>query len=210
MKWRRWGYDFRNSCTSYWHEHKKLLIVLGLFILAGIGVGIFVAFNPLVNSIRITRNLLDGNIINTATQDRSLFAFLAVRFLDVFFFVLLVFLFNLSKWTWLLTFPYLSFRAFWAVINLYWIVNRFGFIHGLLFFVVYLIVFLVLLCMLAFACIFIIKKCQQIRAYGFRSCIRWREIGKPIFWFTLCIAFIALVEWFMYFMILARLIYTLN
>jgi len=201
------SYNFKNHVGVMWFENKKLLMLLGLFALGGIVLGIIVAFNPLLSHLWISNHLLDGNVLNVASPNRSLWTFILVRFLDIGFGLLLVILFNMTKWTMLLTFPYLGFRAFWMVINIFWIIDVFGFVHGLLFAITYIIVFTILLIVFAGACVFALKRGKCARLYGFKTAFRWREIKGAVYTLLISLFVIAFIEWLLYFLILSRLVY---
>lgn len=197
----------KNHLGVMWFDNKRLLIILGLFALGGIVLGIIVAFNPLLSHLWISHHLLDRNVLNVASPNRSLWVFILARFLDIFFGLLLVMLFNMTKWTMLLTFPYLGFRAFWMVINVFWIIDVFGFVHGALFAITYIIVFVVLLVVFAGVCVFALKRGKCIRMYGFKMAFRWREIKGAIWTLLIITLFIAFVEWLLYFLLLSRMVY---
>ena len=202
-------YNFRVGLGIGFRENRKLLILLFLSILVGVGVGASAVFDPQLHHFRITRELLDGNIVNVASPARGIFTFFLVRFMDFGFGLLLVFLLNMTKWTFLFTFPYLAFRAFWMMINLFWIIDRFGFMHGSVLFIVYLVVLVTLLIIFACACVFIIKRGRMCRMYGFRSGLRWMDIRRSVYSIVLWVAFVAFVEWLMYILVLSRLVFIL-
>lgn len=205
----RFTYNLRNNLQVLWHTNKRLLILLGLFCLGGVVLGIIVSFNPLISHLWISNQLLDGNVLNVASPNRGLFTFLIVRLLDIMFGLVLVLLFNMTKWTMLLTFPYIGFRAFWAVINLFWIIDLFGFFHGFLFLVTYIIFFTILLALFACACVFALKRGKIARLYGLRMGFRWMEIKGAVMMLLVSVAVIALLEWLIYFLILSRMVFIL-
>ena len=206
----RFNYSLRTWLRVLWQENKRLLIILGLFALGGIILGLVVIFNPLLNHLRISNHLLDGNVLNVTTPNRSLWAFIFIRLLDFGFAFLLVLLFNLTKWTMLLTFPYIAFRAFWIVINLFWIIDLFGFVHGFLFFVTYLVILTVLLVIFATACVFALKRGKVVRLFGLRCGFRWREIKGALFALLVCLLLVAFIEWLLYFLLLSRMVYMIT
>ena len=183
------------------------MILLCLFALGGIVLGIIVVFNPLLSHIWISNHLLDGNVINVASPNRSLWIFLLVRFLDILFGLILVLLFNLTKWTMLLTFPYIGFRAFWMVINIFWIIDMFGFVHGFLFAITYIIVFVALIIIFAGTCIFAMRRGKMARMYGIKMAFRWNEIKSATWTLLFAILVIGFIEWLLYFLILSRMVY---
>ena len=192
-----------------WRGNRLLICVLGFFILAGIAIGAIAIFDPLLTHFRITRDILDGNIINAATPNRSIFSFFLIRFSDFVFGLLLVLLFSMTKWTVLFTFPYVAFRAFWVVINLYWIVDRFGFLHGFVLFLVYLVVLTALLVLFLCATIFALRRGKVCRQYGFKEAFRWREIRNTVYALTMALALVAFLEWLLYFTILSRMVFVI-
>ncbi|MCL2850969.1 MAG: hypothetical protein FWE01_01235 [Firmicutes bacterium] len=204
---RRRGYDLRNNLNQFWRENKTLVIFLSIFVVAGIIIGIIVTFDPFLNHMRITRGLLDGNVANVASPGRGFFSFIFARLTDIFFGGIIIFLFSLTKWTWIFTFIYLAFRSFWMVINLWWIVDRFGFFHGAPFFIIYMLVLVTLLVFFICISIFFLKLGKQIRQYGFKSACRLPEIRRPLLMVLCFIAVLGLVEWFLNFVLLSRLIY---
>ena len=197
----------KNSAGVFWRENKMLLLVMFGFVVLGLAIGAFVVFDPYFHHFRITPELLDNNITNVLAPSRGIFAFIMARLMEFSFGLLLVFIFNLSRFSFWLTFPYIAFRAFWKVINLFWIVDRFGFTHGSVFFLVYLILFLFMLFLFIVSALFLIKRCAQIRKYGFRVGCRWHEVRRPCFYIIVGILAVGVLEWLMYFLVLSRLVY---
>lgn len=197
----------RNACSLGWYENKKLFIFFGLFALAGIILGSIVIFDPMLNHLRITQGLLDGNVRNVTMPGRTIIAFFAARLFDTFFGLVLVFILSLSKWTVLFVFPYIALRGFFSVINLFWIIDRFGMFHGLPFFLIYLVILFIVLIFFIVAATFILKRASHARQYGFKCGFSWREIRRPIFHIIIGIATIAFLEWLLYFLILGRMVY---
>lgn len=183
------------------------MLLLAGFVLAGLILGVVVVSDAMLDHFRISRQFLDGNVMNVASPNRTIFPFLLVRFFDIIFALMLVFLFNMSKFSMWLTFPYLGFRAFWSVVNLFWIIDRYGFVHGGVFFIFYLVIFIAVLLLLLVSTVFMIKKCAQIRKFGFRGCCRWHDIKRPIAWICTGVFAIGFVEWLLYFLVLGRLVF---
>ena len=206
----RFNFRLRNWLQVLYHQNRRLLIILGLFALGGIILGIIVIFNPLLNHLWISNHLLDSNVLNVASPNRSLWTFIFMRLLDFGFAFLLVLLFNLTKWTMLLTFPYVTFRAFWMIINLFWIIDLFGFLHGLLFFLTYLIVFTVLIVIFMSACIFALKRGKTARQFGIRCGFKWSEIRGTLLALLISLSLVALFEWLLYFLLLSRMVYMIT
>ena len=181
--------------------------MLGIALAIGIVVGIFAIFHPLMDYQRISQSLLDQNIINHASPNRGIFGFVFARLLEVALGVILVILFNMTKWTFLLTFPYLALRGFWMVINLFWIADRFGFLHGLPLLIVYTVILLAVCVLFLCLCVFLLKRGQHIRKFGFRGGFRWREIKNTAITMLIITLAIGAIEWLLYFTILGRLVY---
>jgi len=204
---RRGTYNAKSSIAQIWYENKKLLLFLGLFVIIGIVLGVVVAFDPMLNYFRLTRDLLDGNLMNVTKPGRSLFAFIATRFIDFGFAFILVVLLGMTKWTMLFIFPYLSFRAFWAVINIFWIIDRFGAFHGAVLVIIYAIILLSLLVLFTAACVFALKRGRSVQLYGLRCGYRLAEIRRSLVTMTIFLVTIAFIEWLLYFLILSRMLF---
>ena len=204
---RRGTYNAKNSIALLWYENKMLLFILGIALLTGLVLGVIVAFDARLNYFRLTPDLLDGNIMNVTQPGRSLFAFITSRFIDFGFAFILVSLLAMTKWTMLFVFPYLAFRAFWAVINIFWIADRFGAFHGLVLIIVYVVILLSLLILFMAACVFALKRGRTAQLYGLRCGYRWGDIRRPLITISITLAFIGFVEWLLYFLILSRMVF---
>jgi len=209
IKFRRPYLDVKTPSRTAWRENKWLYMLLGVFILAGVVLGVLILSDPMITHWRIGHEFLDGNVRNVASPSRSVGTFIFSRFLEFAFGLLLVFIFCLSKWSWWLTFPYLSFRVLNVMINLFWIIDRYGFFRAFAFFFFYTIIFIALVVLFALACVFIIKRCQIIRKFGFRHGFRWPEVKRPVVMIVVSLFAIAFIEWLLYFLILGRMIFIL-
>ncbi|MCL2569939.1 MAG: hypothetical protein FWE16_01895 [Firmicutes bacterium] len=208
-QFRRFGYEMKNNAQTSWHENKWLAFTLLGCAIVGIIFAIIAINDPLLTHFRISIGLIDGNIVNAASPDRGPFSFIFSRFLDFGFAILLVILFCMTKWTSWLTFPFIAFRAFWSVINLFFIVDRFGFFHGMPLFIVYLIVFVFTTIIFICACIFVLKRGRLCRLYGSRVGYNWNEIKRAVFAILTAVVVVALIEWLLYFLILSRLAFVI-
>ena len=206
-KIRHFRYGLRSHVGAHWHGNKKLFFWLSSFTLLGIGIALFTIFDPNLHHFRFMPDLLDGNIVNVMSPSRGIMGFIVVRFSDIVLGLLLVFIFGLSRWTVFFIFPFVALRGFWIVMNLFWIVNRFGFLHGLPFIITYFLVFMVVAIVFICGCIYAIKKSKQIRCFGFRSCVSFREDKRPVGTIIFAAVTIAVIEFFLYFLILARMLY---
>ena len=200
-------YGVRGQLGVGWRENKWLLCFCSLFAVGGIVLGMVVVFDPLLDHFRITRELLDGNIINAASPNRGVFSFILVRLIDFLFSFGLVMLFCLSKWTFLLVFPFLAFRSFWMVVNLFWILDRFGMAHGLVLFLVYSVVLTFVLMVFICSIIFALKRGKQCRVYGLRVGLRWGEVRAHACCFLIILTAVGFVEWLLYFLVLSRMVF---
>ena len=209
VKVTRFWYHLKNNTGVAWRTHKWLFIACIVFVLIGIAIGISVTIDPLMTHLRVSQNVLDSNIINSTTQDRGIGAFIASRLLDFGFGMALVFLMCLSKWTMWLAFPYLAFRGYWIVVNIFWVLDRFGFLPGILLIVIYTVWLSILLILFIIATIFLLRHCANIRKFGFRCNRTRRDFFHGLAMLGITVLFIAVVEWLVYWLILSRMIFPL-
>jgi len=126
MTVRRKIYDLKFFFGIQWLMHRRLLIWIGVFMLAGATIALITVFNPGVNPELINRNLIDTNILNIITPiARASFGrFIAVRLIEFTMVATLIFILCQTKFTSLFVFPFIAFQASTITINLYWILAR--------------------------------------------------------------------------------------
>jgi hypothetical protein len=209
MTLRRKIYDLKGFFGIQWFLHRRLLIWLGVFMLAGICIGLITIFNPGVNAQLINRNLIDTNILNIVTPiPRASFGrFIAVRLIEFALFSSLIFLLCQTKITSLLAFVFVAFRTSTITINLYWILARLGIFGGTALFIFYLIFFLMLLTLLAVKTVYIMNQCAILRNYGFRRGICWRGFFKVMLAFACTAIFIAILEWLSFWLVFSQFLW---
>ena len=189
--------------------HRRLLIWIGVFMLAGATIALITVFNPGVNPELINRNLIDTNILNIITPiARASFGrFIAVRLIEFTMVATFIFILCQTKFTSLFVFPFIAFQASTITINLYWILARLGLFGGTVLFIFYLIFFILLLAVLAAKSVFIMKQCAILRSYGFRRGICWRGFTKTICTFALIVSFIAFLEWMSFWLVFSQFLW---
>jgi hypothetical protein len=202
-------FEIRSFLGIHWFLNRRLFFWIGMFMLAGAVIGIITFFNPGVNAQQISRNLIDGNILNciTVIPRASFGRFIAVRLIEFLMIATFIFILCQTRVTALFVFPYIAFRASIYVINLYWIIARLGMFGGVVLFVFYLIFFIQLMILLAMLVVFIMKQCAVIRSYGFRRGICWRNYFKVMLVFAGFITFIAVLEWLSFWLIFSKILW---
>jgi hypothetical protein len=93
------------------------------------------------------------------------------------------------------------------VVNLYWIIARFSLLNGLVLLLAYGLFLIVLMLVCVCLVVFMLKNCSRIRRNGFRYGIRWDDFWRTLFVFALVITAIALVEWFVWWLILSKFVF---
>lgn len=151
--------------------------------------------------------MIDPNLLNVIHTSDGFGKIVFARLLDFVLVCAFVFLIGLTSYTALLAFVYISFRASTIVINLYWVIAKFGVISGMVLFLVYLFFLILLLLFFAVVIIYILKYCAQIRRNGFRHGINWKEFWHGLFIFFLAITVIAVCEGLVYWLILSKFIF---
>lgn len=203
---RSFAYDLRNQISASWYLHKRHFLLLFAFVIIGIAVGIVFICNPLLTHNKISNNLIDVNILNVIAPSTSIISIVLARLFDFLLVFAFVFLVCLTGPTSLLCFPYLIFRGFSIVINCYWIIAKFGLMGGLLLFIVYLVVLLLLTAIFLCAMVFVMRHCTSIRRHGFRT-HRWRDFFRGLGVILTIVFILALAEWLFYVLFLSKVIF---
>jgi len=189
----------------YWmRENRVLLFFCVTAVLAGIIIGFIAISDPLLHHWRISQNLIDRNIINSINPERGIFNFFFGRFFDIFLKGLLIFLVALTPFTRWIVFPLLALRGYWVVVNMFWIVSRFG-ISGIVLAIVYFFILMIVLSLLVVFAIYLIKLAKQVRLYGLRSCDH--RAFKTTMMFAFVVFVLSFFEWMLYFLILSRMVF---
>ena len=178
--------------------HKGLLLWLGIFIVIGIIIGASTVSSPKVGVSQIPSHLIDANIVRVVRLTGGFGSMLWARIFGFALFFACAFVVCLNKWTSWLVFPLIAFQGFTLVINMYWILTRFGIATAVPLFIFYLLIMLALL---------VLEICAVIYLLHLRGRIRGNNVARPCFMFLCSIAVFALVEWVLYWLILARLVF---
>jgi len=194
----------RGHMRQWFRDNGWTILVCTLSVLIGIIVGFLAVSDPLLHHWRISQNLIDRNIINSINPERGLFNFLFSRFFDIFFAAILMFLMVLTRFTKWMVFPFLGLQGYWVVVNLFWIMNRFG-LSGVILAISYLVILILVLLIMISVAVFIIKLGRIIRKFGFRACDNTHL--KVITIFTAIVVALAIIEWMLYFLILSRMVF---
>jgi ABC-type multidrug transport system fused ATPase/permease subunit len=205
MGFRRFCYDCRNVVAVHWRMRRRFYFWFLAFVLVGICIGVMTVVNPLLTASKVNNSLLDVNILNV-TKVSGIAGIIFGRVFEFVVFSAFVFLVCLHSWTALLCFPLLAFRGFSLVINIYWIIAKFGMFTGLGLLIVYVIILVGLIGLYACLALYIMGQCSQVRCCGFRG-HKFREFFRCMFWFTVVFVAIALVEWVLYFLMFSKMIF---
>jgi len=203
----RFKFLIGNSVGVHWRLNKWIYIWLAIFVIAGVAIGLSMIFNPRMTANTISNNLLDGNILRVIRANTGVGAILAGRIFSFSLIFAFIFAMCLSKWTVLGVFPLAAYQGFSLVINLYWAILRFGVFSGTVLFVVYLVLKIILLVITLVAIVYCLRCCSEIRRGGFRGGMRWRHFFHGCFGFLCAIVVFALVEWFMYWLVLSKILF---
>ena len=207
MGLKRGAYLLGNAIGVNLKLNKRVLIILGVFILIGMGIGLSVIINPKIKPEMISDNLLDTNLLRSIRPNIGFGAMIMGR---VFFCVLffgVIFLMSLNRFTMWGVAIMLAYRGFALVINLYWVLLKFGFTTGLVLFFIYLVLFLTLVAFYLVAAVFCLRVCAPVRAGGLRGGIRWGEFSHAALTFLCYILAFAIIEWGMYWAVLSKIVF---
>jgi len=207
--WRRATDHLGNSTKMrlrlWFRDNAWALFFCVIAVVVGVVIGVLAVADPLMSHIRVSENLIDGNIINAINPDRGMFVFMLSRFFDTFLKGLLIFIVSLTVWTKWIAFPLLALRGYWIVVNLFWIMNRFG-ISGILLAITYLIILIIALAILVVIAIYVFKLGKYVGKYGFR-CLGDNSVLTTLLMFTCAVLILAFTEWLLYFLILSRMVF---
>ena len=207
MWFRNLIFDIKSWFAINWLLHKRLFIWLGICALVGVVIGFITILNPLITHESINESLIDANLLRATTTSNGLASIILARLFEFATVAAFIFLVCLNTYTALLALAYCGLRTCTIVINIYWIIAKFGLISGLVMLIFYIFFLLLLLAVFVALVIFMLKNCAQIRRNGFRYAIKWRDFWRTIFIFAVIITVIALLEWLVYILILSKFIF---
>lgn len=187
--------------------YRRVIIWFWVFLLTGIVIAVITIAQLDILVEDINSGFIDINIINATGVGKGVGSFIWGRIVVVFMPLTLMFGFCvLSSVTALIVFPFMALQGYWVVMSCWWVMQEYmlSSIMLLLFYSVWSI--LVLQVLLA-ALIWVMKLSAAIRRLGWRAGCRWRDI-----WFGVGVIVgaeiaLALVEYLVYWVFLARIIY---
>ena len=204
---RRRIYFLTSSFGVHWRLNKSLIFWLGIFALAGIVIGILTIANPRMLPEMISRQLLDSNIMRVIMPNTTFGALMMGRAFYFLLFAVVIFVFSLFKWTVWLVFVMAAYRGFTIVINLWWVVAIFGMGMGFVLFLIYFFILIAQLLLTFVVMVYCVRECSWGRRGGLRGNLRIKEWYKPGLMIAVAILALALVEWFMFWLILSRFVF---
>jgi hypothetical protein len=130
----------------------------------------------------------------------------------VFFFALMtagVFLLCLNRFTVFGVFAVALYQGFHVVVNLYWVIARFGFATGSLLLLCYSVLLLVYSAILITAVIWCLRVTAPARAGGggVRGAIKWREFLQQCAVFGVVVFVFALTEYVLFLVLISKIVY---
>ena len=195
------------ACGVHFKVNRALFIWLGIFFVIGCCVGLSVAFNVRVKVEHISQSLLDTNLVRVIRPTCSLMAMVAGR---VFFFALMcgfVFLLCMNKWTVFGVFAVALYQGFHVMVNLYWVIARFGFATGSLLLVSYFFVLIIYSAIMITAIVFLLRATAGVRTGGIRGAIKWREFFNQAAVFGVVVFVFSLVEYILFLVFISKIVY---
>jgi hypothetical protein len=207
VKFRKFFYWLRGSAGVHFRLNKKLYIFLALSVILGVAAGFAVMFNARMTVDRISRTLLDANLQRALMPMAGVGGFLMGRIFDFILALALVFLLSLHRWTVLLVFPFVALKSYTLVVNLYWIVARFGFMAGGVLFFIYLFWLIVIMIVFITAVVFLLRSCAGVRQGGFRGALQTKRFLKSMGIFVGVILAIGFLEWVLYALVLSKFVF---
>jgi hypothetical protein len=187
--------------------HKKIILWFWLLVAVGIVIGIIAIPQQGIVTSDINSNFIDQNINHSVAVNSSIGSFIWGRLITIFLPLLLLFLFCImSNVTALIVFPFMALQGYWLVMTVWWTMNKYalGSIMLLGFYAVWLV--LVLQVLIA-AVVWVMKMAAAIRRLGFRCGFSWHELSVGIGVIVGIEISLAAVEYLVYWVFLARIIY---
>jgi len=203
---RRLYYLLGNAIGVHWRLTRKIFIWLGIFVGIGIIFGFVTIFTAKFSVTSVSNGMLDVNLLRVI-RSTGFVSIILGRVLDFALLFLGIFLVCMHRWTVFLVFPYVAYRGFSIVVNLYWIFAKFGMFTGLALFLSYLFWFIVLLFIVFAVIIYCMRMCAGVRRGGFRGAIRWNDFARHCGVFLGVICVFAFLEWLVYWLVLSKIVF---
>lgn len=189
-----------------WRLNKWIIVWLLVAVAAGVVIGVTTVMNPKITAGNISSHLLDTNLARVIKPSASVGKLFAMRIFAFGLAFLLVLVVCLNRWTMLLSFIVAGYQGFSAVLNLYWIIAKFGVVG-----IVLLVIYAILLVGLAVLTICMIVFCMRVgacaRGAGMRGAIDWPVLGRGTLMLGIAISAFALLEYLFFFVILSRIVF---
>lgn len=199
-------FRLKNELQVLWRTHRWQLLWLFLCVVIGIVIACIVVVNPLMTYSKISSAIIDLNITNATYPKSTIGSFIIGRLIDFCLGLLFLFIVCLNSWTALISFPFLAFRGFALVINLYWVAARYGIAAGAPLLICYTVFLIAVTIIFVCAALFIMHRCTEIRCSGMRV-FNWRSFFRTLSIYLVVVGIIALLEWLVYAVILSKIIF---
>jgi hypothetical protein len=155
----------------------------------------------------ISARLLDSNLLVAIKTTTGFGSIMLNRVFDFVVIFGIIFALCLHRWTVIFVFAAVGYKAFSIIINLYWIIVKFGLFSGIILFVVYLVLFFVLLVLVTAAAVYCMRTCADARNNGLRDGMRWNEFARGCGVFLCVVTAVAFCEWLIYALILSKIVF---
>ena len=200
---------FANSVGVQWKINKWLFLWLCVFVVIGVVIGLMTAMNARIRVESISTNLLDSNLLRAVRPTASFGGMMIGRMWLFVVSFAIIFVVSLNRWTVFVVFPITAYHGFSIVINMYWVIARFGVPLGSVLLVTYLLILVAVLVLVLVATVYCMRICVPARSGGLRGAINWRCFGRDTLSFLCAITVVALVEYFLYWAILSKFVFVM-
>lgn len=207
MRGKGYMYRFSGAVGVHWRLNRAILIWLLLFVFAGVCIGCSVAFNARIKVDHISQSLLDTNLLRVVRPTASIGGIMIGRVFSFAVMIGFIFVLCLNRWTSFLAFGVATYQGFNIVINLYWIIARFGVATGAVLFFIYGLMLIILTILTVIAIVFCLRVTEPCRCGGMRGGIKWRDLKSQIVYFAAAITIFSFVEWLWFMLILSKIVF---
>jgi len=195
------------SCGVHWRLNRRVFIILGIFVGVGVVIGLYTAFNVRIKVDHISQSLLDTNLKRVVRPTAGFVGILLGRIFAFFVMMGLTMLVCMHRWTLFLVFGLATYHGFNVVINLYWIIARFGVATGSVLFTFYIFILIAVMVTYIVMTVYCMRVCTPIRGAGFRNCFKWSEVGSACISFAIACAVIAVTEFLIFYLLISKIVF---
>ena len=198
---------FTGALGVQWRINRAIFLWLGIFVFAGICIGLSVAFNVRIKVEHISQSLLDTNLVRVIRPTASFMAIILGR---IFYFAMmfaLIFIVCLNRFTVFAVFGIAIYMGFSLVINLYWIIARFGIATGFVLLFVYSVLLLFYTIFVLIAIVFCLRVTSPVRTGGMRGGIQKFDFARHCGIFLAFVAGFALAEYLCFLFFVSKIVY---